>query len=239
MSTNPFTEAKYNIFESPLWNSCQDVGKKSRILETTIENPQEYQATYNRDLFYIENYISDEVDKFSKNMYLVKMCDEYGIMRNFNNTISMPESCVNTFNNYQTDVSEPQLTLSAFSENPFYNITYSSAYLDTKVEHNDKKEMCQRYADLNQMMDDFTQIIIKFDTDEIKTKFKDEYENLLEKQDANLERRKELNKKLADFYQSETSKMSNSKMNLDSTVYTSVLWTIAATTILFYVFRKL
>ena len=39
--------------------------------------------------------------------------------------------------------------------------------------------MCQRYADLNQMMDDYTNIIKTFDTPEIKSNFKDEYENLM------------------------------------------------------------
>lgn len=238
MNPNPFTEAKYNIFESPLWTNCEDVNKKSRILDTTIENPQLYEAIYNKDLFFIEKYIHDEIDQFANNMYLVKMCDEYVFMRDLNKDLKMPEEC-KIFTNYQVFPDSHQLKYDSYSENPFTNIEYAKSYIDSQKRFNDKKPMCQRYADLNQMMDDYTNIIKTFDTPEIKSNFKDEYENLMLKQEENLEKRNELNKKLTEFYESESSKMMNSKLNLDSTVYTSVLWTIAATTLLFYVFRKL
>jgi hypothetical protein len=51
----------------------------------------------------------------------------------------------------------------------------------------------------------------------------------------NINLRNELQREVDRIY----GKKSNSKLYLDSVVYTSVLWTILATTILFYIFKKL
>jgi hypothetical protein len=235
---NPLTETKYNIYEAPIWENCESVGLKSRI-DTQIENPLTYQIIYNKDLFFIEKYISDEIAKFTENIYLVKMCDEYGMMKGINKELEMPEECRKRFKNFEKDTNVPQVKMSSFVDNPFMSISYSDAYIETQKNMNDKKNMCQRYADLNQMLEDYTRIIKSFDTPEIKSSFKDDYDDIIKKHGDNLERRKDLNTKISDFYQNEGSRLGNSKLHLDSTVYTSVLWTIAATTLLFYIFRKL
>jgi hypothetical protein len=51
--------------------------------------------------------------------------------------------------------------------------------------------------------------------------------------------RNEWSNKVNELYFEEGSRIGNSKLYLDSTVYTSILWTILATTVLFYVFKKL
>jgi hypothetical protein len=59
----------------------------------------------------------------------------------------------------------------------------------------------------------------------------------MEKYNAALILRNELNNKIYMLY--DESYMGNSKLYLDSTVYTSVLWTILATTVLFFIFKKM
>ena len=124
-----------------------------------------------------------------------------------------------------------------FGENVFNDILYTDSYKNENANSNDKKEMCQRVADLSQLLTDFKRYLDLFNNTTTKNKFKDEYDTIMAKYNATLIVRNELNNKLYMLY--DESYMGNSKLYLDSTVYTSVLWTILATTVLFFIFKKM
>jgi hypothetical protein len=251
---NPFTEPIYSILESPLWTSCSNTGIKSKIIS---KNAPEYNSTVSnytnpitsKDLFYVETYISSELQKFISNIFIAKGCDQFGIAMNTKPNTSIPKKCRDTFNNFSNNniatirnniktrrgVYTSQLQ---FGEAIFNNLTYTDAYKNSKTNNNDKKQLCQRFADISQLLTDFKNIIDSLNTDNIKNTYKDDYNMIMEKYKANLELRNDLNTKINDLY-SDNSKIGSSKLYLDSTVYTSVLWTILATTILFYIFKKM
>ena len=113
----------------------------------------------------------------------------------------------------------------------------------TKIEYNQRyyyqpelldsrnKPLCQLVADLNNLITTFNTLINTSATPydmTTKTPISTIY-------NENINLRNELQREVDRIY----GKKSNSKLYLDSVVYTSVLWTILATTILFYIFKKL
>jgi hypothetical protein len=93
------------------------------------------------------------------------------------------------------------------------------------------KPLCQLVADLNSLITTFNGLI---NTPEhpydMTTK-----NSIYTLYNDNINLRNDLQREIDKIY----GKKSNSKLYLDSVVYTSVLWTILATTILFYIFKKL
>jgi len=76
-------------------------------------------------------------------------------------------------------------------------------------------------------------------TNNVKQKYPDQHSAIVQIVNANKRIRTELDGKLREIYAGNGSRFENSKLYLDSTVYTTVLWTILATTLLYYCFRKL
>jgi hypothetical protein len=93
------------------------------------------------------------------------------------------------------------------------------------------KPLCQLVADLNSLITTFNSVINTSQNPYDMTKKNPIYT----KYNENINLRNELQEEIDRIY----GKKNNSKLYLDSIVYTSVLWTILATTILFYIFKKL
>lgn len=93
------------------------------------------------------------------------------------------------------------------------------------------KPLCQLVADLNNLIRTFDTVINTSTNPYDMTKKNPIYT----KYNDNINLRNELQEEIDRIY----GKKNNSKLYLDSVVYTSVLWTILATTILFYIFKKL
>ena len=93
------------------------------------------------------------------------------------------------------------------------------------------KPICQRAKDLNNMILNYSSFISVGNATLSPSSTREKYNEVLRL-------RNQLNEKINEIY-SQDSKFGNSKLYLDSTVYTSVLWTILATTILFYIFKKM
>jgi hypothetical protein len=249
---NPFTESIYNIYESTPWSSCKNTGTTSRIVSSKSTTPGgSYTNTItSKDLFYIEKYISEELSKFINNINLLKRCDIYTTYININPNITLPTACNTTFNNftnekiatirkdtkYNKNVYHSQIL---FGDKPFDNITYTNSYLTSKTNSNDKKEICQQFSDVSQLLTDYKNILDSINTTTNKNMYTDDYNLIMTKYNANLVLRNELNGKVNELYSDKGSRLGNSKLYLDSTVYTSVLWTILATTVLFYIFKKM
>jgi hypothetical protein len=249
---NPFTEAIYNIYESPVWHSCKNAGYTSRIISSKIPSPggSYTDIIKSKDLFYIEKYISEELSKFVNNVSLFKRCDNYTTLMNLNPNVTLPNACNTTFNNFSNEkiatirdniknkkaVYYSQIN---FGSKVFDNITYTDSYISSKTNSNDKKQICQQFSDLSQLLTDYKTILDSINTQSNKNKYTDDYNLIMTKYNANLFLRNELTEKVNELYSNEGSRLGNSKLYLDSTVYTSVLWTILATTVLFYIFKKM
>jgi hypothetical protein len=131
----------------------------------------------------------------------------------------------------------PFTTQMGVGSNQFINFKYTPQYLKSKRIVNDKKELCQRYVDIGQLLTDFVAILNTINNNPQKTKFMDKYSEMIEIYKNNGHLRAELKNKLdhltnSIYYQ-------DSKEFLDSTVYINVLWTILATTGVFYLFKSL
>jgi hypothetical protein len=93
------------------------------------------------------------------------------------------------------------------------------------------KPLCQLVADLNSLITTFNELINTSEHPyDMTTK-----NSIYTLYNDNINLRNDLQREIDKIY----GKNSNSKLYLDSVVYTSVLWTILATTILFYIFKKL
>jgi len=252
---NPFTDPIYNIYESSLWKSCADNNNlKSRIVSKNAPPPS---GVYNNilksnNLFFIERYISDELSKFIENLYWAKICDKYGTTMNTKPDIVFPEKCNSTFKNFSNDdISTSRNNIKNkqnsklydsqinFGEAIFDKYSYTDSYKTSKSNDNDKKELCQRLADMVQMIDDLKKILDTINTPDNIEKYKDDYDLIMKNYNKNLVMRTQLDAKIQELYYDEANRYNNSKLYLDSTVYTSVLWTILATTIIFYIFKKI
>ena len=103
---------------------------------------------------------------------------------------------------------------------------------------NDKKPLCQRYADVLQMLTDFSKILKSLNNPAVTNKYLDHYLEIMKTFEQNNTIRQGLEKKLETIY-GENSVYDDSRKFLDSTIYVSVLWTVLATTALFYIFKKM
>jgi hypothetical protein len=110
-------------------------------------------------------------------------------------------------------------------------ITYTNANANAFIQNSRKKPLCQLVADLNNLIRTFDSLINTSTNPYDMTKKNPIYTIY----NDNINLRNELQAEIDRIY----GKKNNSKLYLDSVVYTSVLWTILATTILFYIFKKL
>jgi hypothetical protein len=257
--SNPFELKIYYIRESPL-TKCSSLSSPSRI---TIKNGniQGILSNKNNDVkgFYskgplslleVKQYLSDETTKFYIQAELAKTCDSVGMKLNDNaeaKVSSIPPACSSTFTNYSArnlrmiqaaiDKKSTAYTTQMFSgKNPFMNFDYTPQFIDSHKTYNDKKQLCQRYDDIGQLLTDFLAILTVYNNNPQKKAFKDKYNEMIEIYKSNGQLRAELKNKLDNLTQG--IYYNDSKEFLDSTVYVNVLWTILATTGVFYLFKS-
>ena len=227
MTTNPFILKNYVIVESPVMDSCSQISTVSHVnVLSNGNNNSGSQSPMN--LLEIEKYLADEVSKFQKKLHLAKSCDDFSV-----SSFPLPENCSTTFRNFPAARSQ-----FGTGDNVLDNFVYTDSYIASQQTPNDKKQLCQRLLDLKSMLSDLQAILKGVDTPENKANFADEYNTIITKYNENLHIRELLEQKLDNIYSMESS-YGNSKRMLDSTVYVSVLWTILATTFVFYIFKKI
>ena len=195
----------------------------------------------------IAHYLSAETAKLSTNIKLVNQCDSALLSLNTNTNNQIPDQCGSIFKNFSKsqveDIKKKIIAnydqyVSKIDESPFDNISYTDEFIKSKMTDNDKKQLCQRYADILQMLKDFLDILQSMNKPEITKKYVDRYLEIMKTFKQNNNIRKSLEKKLESIY-GEGSMYDDSKKFLDSTIYISVLWTVLATTSLFYIFKKM
>ena len=253
---NAFEIKGFYICESIYLDSCNNI-KTSRIaymnkgiqniLSYTDPTINGYTKTGPMNLMDVQNYLLKETSKLVINIQIAQRCDDSGIDMNTNPNLSFPSECSATFQNfsekYMKNLRRSITTGIDYTsqlksgKEIFNNFAYTSEYVASKKTPNDWKPLCQRHADIGKMLDDFSNILSLIGHSPQKTMFDDQYEELLKLYNQNNVLRNKLEEKLEAVTQG--YKYKDSKEFLDSTVYVSVLWTILATTLLFYVFKKM
>jgi len=246
---NPMIQPIYIIYESPLWPGCGDSYPVSRIMDKSEEAPKDavYKKTEPMSLVDIEYYISAETSKLLSTIKQVKQCDTAGLSLNTNTNNPIPGLCSSTFKNFSQDqiadvkkkiIANTGKYVSEIDESPFNNVGYTDEYVQSKMTENDKKPLCQRYADVLQMLTDFSDILKAMNNLAVTNKYLDHYHEIMKTFQQNNNTRQGLEKKLESVY-GENSVYDDSRKFLDSTIYVGVLWTVLATTALFYIFKKM
>jgi len=254
--SNPFEIKGYYINESIYIAACNDNTSPSRITFTDNTIPKilihsdpslmGFVKSGPMNLLDLEKYIINENSKLMINLQLAKLCDDAGLKINKDQRAIFPSECTKTFQNfskqYLTNLKNNIITEGAnytsqilSDSNPYKNFAYTSEYISSKKTPNDWKPLCQRYNDILQMLNDYS--IILSSIQKTSNNYNDQYIQLLKMYKDNDELRKRLENKLEIVTQGEYYK--NSKDFLDSTIYVSVLWTILATTFLFFIFKKM
>ena len=225
---NPMIQPRYYIHESPIWTKCGDNGTNTASRISDISSS--FMTTGPITLIEVEQYLSKETSKLLSSIKLAQECDIAG-------KTMVPEICRFTFKNFSKQQMEG-VYVSQFDSTPFNNFVYTDEYIESKTTENDKKMLCQRYVDILQMLSDFSKILNDINEPTITGQYLDQTNKILKVFQQNNVIRKELDRSLTKIY-GEQSVSGDSKKFLDSTIYINVLWTILATTLLFYMIRKI
>lgn len=221
---NPFEKKIYFINESQYNTRCFKTMKKSTI---TTEKTSTTIGPFT--LFEVQDYLMTELSKFIIKIQLAEKCTE------------TPEltQCSATFKNFSKEYLKNIKNgyVSNSSRMPFGNYAYTDSFFESQQSINDKKSLCQRYGDIGSMLDNFTKIVSDLDTDSTKKIYSDKFNYLVKEYNKNTKLREVLQAKMDQLSQEYGIK--DSRQKLDSTIYISVLWTILATTTLYYVFKNM
>ena len=232
---NPFTMKVFVIIESSPVSSCTIPSPQSMIIfyeenSEVIKMAVKAGSTVSQpmNILEVEQYLSTEINKFFVKLKLARTCDDYALQ-----SMNLPANCTSTFKNFTVNQSQFGL-----DDNILDKFIYTDSYISSQQNANDKKHLCQRLRDLQLLLAAFKEIMGWINRPEIKEAYPDDYRNIMQKYQDNVSMRSILEQKLDNIYSTESSN-GNSKRMLDSTIYTSVLWTILATTFVFYIFKKM
>jgi hypothetical protein len=253
---NPFLSKDYIIYETnTIWGGCKNSANISTSKIRRVFDPKLTDQSYKEigPISYkeVEEYIATQLMDLYAKVKLAKQCDDYGIAMNTNTSIVFPTECNAMFTNFSNANIEQtryniklgngsKYTTQLLPTDEFSRFFYTTDYINAnQTSKNAQKPICQRMSDLVQMLTDIDTILKNMNTNNVKQKYPDQHSAIVQKVNANKRIRTELDGKLREIYAGNGSRFENSKLYLDSTVYTTVLWTILATTLLYYCFRKL
>ena len=189
-----FEQPIFYIAESPLLPNCS-VRKTSQIVMDS-EIPQilsknhsmfsTYVMSNPMNLMEIQQYIFDETTKLVINTQLAKKCDTEFLELNGSRKKSVSNECISTFspkyeiiNKNNKGVIQYLSNYSNNKMNPFLNFSYTDYYIQSKQSQNDKKPLCQRYADITMLLSNFYFILEYIKSN--STDFEDEYNKMNDK----------------------------------------------------------
>lgn len=219
---------KHNIYihESKLSPDCSNLNPSYADKTETADNEQfTTKGPYN--VFDAENYILSEVNQFIKMAQIAGQCTLYKkIPRNPKVPTISETECDSIFSNLGSkyDYGFPSYSEAVSEMNP--NILP------------DKKQLCQRLQDLNNLLASFqTNILSGLISKTDEPEFQNQYDEIMKIQQENEKLRASLDKDIDELYNNDN--FSNVKRQLDYTIYTTSLWCVLATTILFFIFMKM
>jgi hypothetical protein len=168
------------------------------------------------NIYGLSKEISNRIMTFTADLQLVNECNSYSTNGN-----AIPSICHDTFQGYTSNssINTSQLPL------------YQHSVMNTT---NRKKHLQQQAYDLNNLVIKYNQII-----DTIKVASEEQYEQIKTQHDSNIRLRNELDQKLAEIYKYNDSRIMKSQFSLDRTIYTNILLTALATSMIYIVFSRL
>lgn len=197
----------------PKFNISDDISNPTEVGDISTTDKNKYVKIKNLSVYEISAYISKKYNDLIIDLQLVNTCNSFA-----SNNNAIPSNCQNTFIGYTVNKNIDINVL------PLYKINNSS-----------KKELLQQINDLNNLINTFKMMI-----DLLKNTLPvDEYESIIQNYKQTLELRSNLDKKLGEIYKYNDSRIVQSQNYLDKTVYTNVLLTILATSLIYMVFIKL
>jgi len=195
-----------------------NIDNTSNILSIPVQPPNNTYTLHGPySVYELSKYISDKLLAFSSDLQLVNQCNTVS------STQSMSSNCTAVFEIYTTGGNK-NTTL------PAYKMP-----VDTINFPNRKKHLIQQANDLNQLVFSFTTIINYWKANassDISQEIHHNYKRMLTM-------RNELDLKLGEIYRHNDSKIIQSEHSLDRTVYTNVVLTILATSLIYIVLIKL
>lgn len=207
-----FKEQKIYIYESTNNPSlCPSTSKTQLSFVSKIKNVRPgFTQTGPYNALDVETYISSEINDFISKFNSANKCSMSG-------TTKIDGRC-SVFRGYS-------------STNGYLN--YSLADPSSPFLLKNGKQLCQRSKDLKNLLETFEKLL-----GDIPETVYTNYNSQLKQANANnLKLRADLQIKLENLYNNGTGQ--DQKYYLDTTVYSTILWTVAATTILYYGFIKL
>jgi hypothetical protein len=177
--------------------------------------PSGYLLSQKMTIFDLSTYISNLLNNFIADLKIVNKCNIY--LTTNSNTNS---NCNDTFQGYAngSQVNTSQL--------PLYQ--YSAMNKTNRAKH-----LHQQSNDLNNLLTTYKNII------QTIPKTENKYENITQQYQQIISLRNDLDMKLNEIYKTTDSKYVHSQYNLNQTVYTNVLLTILATSMIYIVLTKM
>jgi len=183
-----------------------------------------YNLTRKYDIYGLSTYISNALVQFINNLQTLNYCNQYASP----NKSAIPATCQDTFQQYDTN-EKIQTIMNSSNNLPLYKQAVMSG--------NRRKHLQQQLNDLNNIIARFNAIIASISGDVNLPK--DQYAALVQLNNQNVKLRNDLDEKLGEIYEYNSSRIVNSKLQLDSTVYAGVLWSILATSLIYIMFTKM
>jgi hypothetical protein len=251
--TNPFEIKEFYIQESTYSEKCSNTNSVSHITSINTNYgllsgnlPYSFQMPA-MNIIEIQKYLLEETTKLVLNIKLAKECDRGGLSMNTDSKLQLPPLCASTFQNFSNQQIEnirngiilgnmKYTTWLQSGDSAFNNYAYTNEYIKSKTNPNDWKPLCQRYADIGQLLKDFSKILSKIEAS-TQGQYSDQYQEILQMYQQNVDTRKTLETRLDKL--NTGAQYRDIKTQLDSTIYISVLWTILATVTVFYIFKKM
>jgi len=200
----------------PKFNTSDSADNKTEVGNIPTSTTNKYLKVKNLTVYDLSKFISNKYNLLINDIQLVSQCNNYA----FPNINTIPHNCQDTFQGYTTnrDINKNQL--------PIYQPNTNGSQ---------KKQLLQQINDLNNLISTFNTII-----DKLKSSSSvDQSETILKNYKQTLDLRADLDKKLGEIYKYNDSRIVQSQNYLDKTVYTNVLLTILATSLIYMVFVKL
>ena len=196
----------------------------------------------------VYEYITLLVNNFSRDYSLATSCDigsRYevttggftgGCCKNNNKNADMQPSC-NIFANFTDTEYKPH-----FGQTGDYN-SYKRLNINEFIykDSSCKRSLCQQFDDINSLVNSFKTIVltdIKNQGITPTTTSPTQINDIKKQHSQMIELRNKLDLQLQRLM-NKGSIFAENKLQLDSTVYTTVLWTVLATSVLYYVFIKI
>lgn len=200
----------------PRFNYSDNPDNATQIgnIPTSLNN--KYIKIKNLTIYDLSKYISNKYNSLIIDLQIVNRCNYYASP----NRRAIPNNCQNTFQGYTT--------------NTDINI-YGLPLYQPSTNGIEKKQFLQQINDLNNLITRFNDIIDFFKANAPP----DKSQTILQDYRQILDLRADLDKKLGEIYKYNDSQIVQSQNYLDKTVYTNVLLTILATSLIYMVFVKL